>query len=254
MSSPPIGSVFLCTAALVAAALLGGCAGLSSQEPPAARLAGDWKVDPARSDDLGKAVAQLREQGRKKRKHPEGGGQMGGTSEGGEGGEGPPEGGRRGAGRQGGGGQQGGQQGGESGQGQNGGQGMGMGLGPGPSVAPADELMANVPQGDYLRITANANAFTVTSGDSSDEYTPGVASEISAEQGDAQQISGWKGASYVIDTTPQWGAEVVQTFELTKHGNLKMTVRLTGRGTRFTFTRIYVRTTQAPPLALPTNN
>ena len=92
------------------------------------------------------------------------------------------------------------------------------------------------------------------SGDSTDEYTAGVESDISAVQGDAQQFTGWKGTDYVIDTRPQLGAEIIQTFSLTKDGTLSMTVRLSGNHIRFTFTRIYDRTTGVTPLAPPTIN
>jgi hypothetical protein len=114
--------------------------------------------------------------------------------------------------------------------------------------------MSSVPRGDYLRIQVSPSAFTVNSGVSSDEYTPGLVSEISAAQGDAQQISGWKGADYVIDTRPQWGAEIIQSYTLTKDGRLAVTVRLSGERTRFRFTRVYDRTTRVAPLAPPTNN
>jgi hypothetical protein len=123
-----------------------------------------------------------------------------------------------------------------------------------PHLSPVDELMSNVPQGDYLRIGVSTDAVTVTSGDSSDQYTPGQVADISAEQGDAQQISGWKGAAYVIDTKPQWGPEIIQSYGLTKDGRLMMTLRLSGGGTKFTFTRIYDRTTRVAPLAPPTLN
>ena len=114
--------------------------------------------------------------------------------------------------------------------------------------------MSSVPRGDYLRITVGPNAFIVTSGDSADQYTPGLVSDISAEQGDAQQISGWKGTGYVIDTKPQWGPEIIQTYGLSTAGGLTMTVRLTGGRTKLTFTRVYARTTRVTPLAPPTNN
>lgn len=247
MPSSSFSAVPLCAAALIAAAFLTGCASsrLSAQPPPGIRLAGDWKVDSARSDDLGKAVTALRAQHAKKAHH--------GTAQGKQPGFGGS--GRR---RRGGGGAPGGQQGGDSGQGQSspgtdsGGQ--EVGIGPAPSSSPVDELMSNVPPGDYLRIKVSPGDFTVVSGDSSEDYTPGVESEISAEQGDAEQISGWKGAHYVIDTRPQFGAEIIQTYSLTKDGKLSMTVRLSGRGTEFTFTRIYDRTTSVAPLAPPTIN
>lgn len=114
--------------------------------------------------------------------------------------------------------------------------------------------MSSVPRGDYIRITVGPNAFMVTSGDSANQYTPGLVSDITAEQGDAQQISGWKGTDYVIDTKPQWGPEIIQTFSQSQDGHLTMTVHLTGGGTKLTFTRVYVRTTHVAPLAPPTNN
>jgi hypothetical protein len=239
-------AIAICAIALGATlAVLTGCASsrLSSVPPPGERLAGDWKVDAARSDDLGKAVEELRAQEAKARRKVRGAPQQGfgGFS----------------GGRRRGGGESGGPQGGQSGQGESSpdvGSGPGFGPGPLPRASAVDELMSNVPRGDYLRIAVSATAFTVTSGDSSDQYTPGLESDITAEQGDAQQISGWKGAAYVIDTTPQWGPEIIQSFELTKDGKLALTVRLKGTGTHFTFTRLYERTTRVAPLAPPTNS
>jgi len=237
----------LYAAVFMVATVLAGCASsrLSAQLPPGVHLAGDWKLDPAHSDDLGKAVAQLRAQQSKAHHRGAAPGQQpafGGT-------------GRR---RHSGGGGPGGQQGGDSGQGESssgtdsGAQ--GVGIGPAPRNSPVDELMSSVPRGDYLRIEVSPTAFSVISGDSSDEYTPGLESDISAEQGDAEQISGWKGTDYVIDTKPQLGAEIVESFGLTPDGKLSLTLHLTGAGTKFTFTRVYDRTTSVAPLAPPTIN
>ena len=243
----------LCACALFASVTLTGCAAsrLSAQTPPGERLAGDWKLDPARSDDLGRAVAELRAQGAKVRR-----GSRAGSGSGQQGsgysrhrGTGAGAGGPGGAGGQQ--DEQGPQD--ESPPGPDSGA-AGAGVGLAPHASPVDELMSSVPRGDYLRITVSPSAFTVISGDSTDEYTPGLESEISAVQGDAQQISGWKGADYVIDTRPQWGAEIIQSYALTKDGRLAMTVRLTGGRTHFTFTRVYDRTTRVAPLAPPTNN
>lgn len=229
----------LCATALVA--LLAGCAtsGLSADEPPGVRLAGDWKLDPAHSDDLGKAVEQLRAQNQKGRRNTRGPQSQDS--------QGPPSGHRR-------------MRGPASQQGQGTGNDAGVSAlgeeadaGP-PRSSPVDELMSSVPRGDYLRITVGPNTFMVTSGGSADQYTPGLVSDISAEQGDAQQISGWKGTDYVIDTKPQWGPEIIQTYSQSPDGHLTMTVRLTGGRTKLTFTRVYVRTTRMAPLAPPTNN
>jgi hypothetical protein len=233
--------------ALIAAAALAGCAtsNLSAEPPPGVRLAGDWKLDTARSDDLGKAVDELHAQAQKARRNTESG-----QTQGGSGGTQNSAGGHRRMRR-------GGQQGAQGDQSQNAAQtGEGtdeMGVGA-PRTSPVDELMSNVPRGDYLSIGVGANSFTVSSGGSSDQYTPGLQSEISAEQGDAQQISGWKGADYVIDTKPQWGAEIIQRYGLTKDGKLTMTLRLTGGRTKLIFTRVYDRTARVAPLAPPTIN
>ena len=253
MSSHQVNAVPLCTIALLAAAALAGCATghLSADLPPGVHLAGDWKLDTARSDDLGKAVDELRAQAKKARRGM--GSQQ--TQGGGSGDTQAPTGGRRHT-RRGGQGGQGGQQGVSGDESQNAALGEGgdeMSAGP-PRSSTVDELMSTVPRGDYLRIGVSANSFTLSSGDSSDQYTPGVQSEISAEQGDAQQVSGWKGEDYVIDTRPQWGAEIIQSYGLTKDGKLAMTVRLTGNKTRLTFTRIYDRTASVAPLAPPTIN
>ena len=242
MASLRISTIALCATAVCAAALA-GCASsrLSSEVPPGEHLAGDWKLDVAGSDDLGKALEQLRAQSAKSHRRNHGTQQQGFGTYGGH--------------RRTGGGESGGQEGGQSDQGEGPpGGGGGQAFGPTPRVSPVDELMSNVPQGDYLRIAVSASAFTVTSGDSSNQYTPGLLSEISAEQGDAQQISGWKDAAYVIDTTPQWGPEIIQTFDLTKDGKLAMAVRLKGGGINYTFTRVYDRTTRVAPLAPPTVN
>ena len=250
MPSYQLSAVPLYATALIAAAALAACATghLSAEPPPGVHLAGDWKLDTARSDDLGKAVDELRAQAAKARRGRESGQTAGGSG----GTEGPASGHRRM--RRGG---QGGQPGAQGDQSQNAsepGEGTDeMGAGPARSST-VDELMSSVPRGDYLRISLGASSFTVSSGDSSDQYTPGLQSDISAEQGDAQQISGWKGEDYVIDTKPQWGAEIIQRYGLTKEGKLTMTVRLTGRGTRLTFTRVYDRTTRVAPLAPPTIN
>jgi len=247
MPSSRASAIAVCATAVGAAiAALAGCASsrLSADLPPGEHLAGDWKLDAAGSDDLDKAIEQLRAQSAKAHRHK--GGEQQQQQQQGIGTYG---------GRRRGGGESGGQQGGESEQGESlPGGGGGQGFGPMPRVSPVDELMSNVPPGDYLRIAVSSGAFTVTSGDSSDQYTPGLLSEISAEQGDAQQISGWKGAAYVIDTTPQYGPEIIQSFDLTKDGRLALVLRLKGGGIDYTFTRLYDRTTRVSPLAPPTVN
>ena len=236
-------------AALAAAVLLTGCAwsgGFAADPPPGLHLAGDWKLNAARSDDLGKAIDKLRAQSAQRRRNAgsEQSQDVSGDA------EGPPSGHRRS--RR---GQQGEQSAGSGNGSGYGAEGEDFGTGP-PGSSVVNELMSNVPRGDYLRIGVTADSFTVTSGDSSDRYTPGLESDISAEQGDARQMSGWKKSGYVIDTKPRIGAELIQSYSLTKDGKLIMTLQLTGGRlkTRFTYTRVYDRTTGVAPLAPPTIN
>lgn len=250
MSSLRPRTIVVCAGTLIAASALSGCAShrLSAEAPPGVHLAGDWKLDSALSDDLGKAVDELHAQSAKAR-HEAADRPQQGTG-------GYTRHRHRGGGDSG--GDSGGQQGADAGQdvSPSGPEGSGMAGGAGliSRGSPVAELMSSVPRGDYLRITVTATAFTVMSGDSSDEYTPGLESDISAEQGDAQQISGWKGAAYVIDTRPQFGPEIVTSYGLTKEGRLAMTLQLTGSGTKLTLTRIYDRTSSVAPLAPPTIN
>ncbi|HEX5461661.1 MAG TPA: hypothetical protein VFX20_16990 [Steroidobacteraceae bacterium] len=236
-------------AALAAAVLLTGCAwsgGFAADPPPGLHLAGDWKLNSARSDDLGKAIETLRAQSAQRRRNArsEQSQDVPGDA------AGPPSGHRRT--RRGQQGEPSASSGYESGYGAEGEE---FGTGP-PGSSVVDELMSNVPRGDYLRIGVSADSFTVTSGDSSDRYTPGLESDISAEQGDARQMSGWKKSGYVIDTKPQIGAELIQSYSLAKDGKLIMTLQLTGGRLkrRFTYTRVYDRTTGVTPLAPPTIN
>ena len=246
MPSIPARTAPLCATVVLAAAALTGCSSmrLATEAPPGVRLAGNWKLDSALSDDLGKAVDQLRAQAEKARRSMIGQqGAAGGAADQASGSQHVHRG-RRG------------QQGGQPDQGESAAGPGGvdeMGAGP-PRSSSVDELMSHVPQGDYLSISVSANSFTVTSGDSSDQYTPGLESDISAEQGDAHQISGWKDKEYVIDTKPQFGAEIIQSYGLTKEGRLTVTLRLSGRGTKLTFTRVYDRTTHVAPLAPPNNS
>lgn len=250
MPSFRVSALPFCATALFAAAVLTGCASsrLAAEPPAGVRLAGDWKLDPGESDDLGRAIAQLRAQASRAR-HSRRSEQAAETS-------GGPEGsasGRRRVRRGGAGGPQQGQTGGD--EGASGPGGAGEDVGPGATRGSAvGLLMSNVPKGDYLRISVSPGSVTVTSGGSSDQYTPGLESDISAEQGDARQISGWKDGAFVIETRPQFGPETTQTYGVTKDGKLMMTLRLAGGRTKFTFTRVYERTTSLAPLAPPTNN
>ncbi len=239
--------------------LAAGCASshFSSQPPPSAAIAGDWKLDRAASDRLSVALSGLgvqlarasRERQRAQRRQAEAGEPAGGEGPGegrGEGpGEGPGEGGRVHRG------ERAAQRGSQGGAQAPGSQDVG---GPAPNSGAEQEFLASVPAGDYLRLVVSPGAFTVIAGDSSNQYSPGIESVVESTNGEATQNSGWKGARYIIDTRPQLGPELTQSFELTRHGKLAMKIRMKGRGIDVSFTRIYDRTTRVAPLAPPTNS
>lgn len=240
MPSPRVGAL-LCAGAVTL--LAAGCASsrFSSQPPPSAAIAGDWKLDWAASDPLPAALARLAAQSRRaaheRRRFQR---QQASSAETGD------DDGRMHRRRP---GQEGGSE--EARAEPSDSQDVGS---PEPSSAPTQEFLASLPAGEYLRLIVSPSAFTVIAGDSTSQYSPGVESVIESTSGEATQISGWKDGAYVIDTRPQLGPELIQTFELAKHGKLAMQIVIRGEGTDVRFTRLYDRTARVAPLAPPTNN
>ena len=125
-------AVPVCATGLLMAAAISACASsrFASQPPPGVRLAGDWKLDPTLSDDLGKAIEQLHAQQAKARRHASGGQPQGFGDYGGQ--------------EHMGGGGTGGQQGREPGEGEESvgpESGPETGAGPSPRSSSVDELM-----------------------------------------------------------------------------------------------------------------
>lgn len=227
----------LCAALL---AVLSGCASdrLAATAPAGLALSGDWALDPTAGDDLDQVIAQLHEQIDKARHVRWRTGAPGGgfasparrreqtpAGDADERSDGPSR----------------------------------------QSAAPAQpspglprgstliqEFLSNVP-GSYLRITVAPGSFSVASGNASQEYSPGIQTAVELGQVSAEQISGWKGRQYVIDTKPERGPSMTQSYQLA-HGKLLATVRLRGQGIDTTLTLRYERTTKAPAALLPTND
>ena len=216
-----------------------GCASerLSSTAPPGLRLSGNWALDPAASDDIGQAVARLRTQIDKalrlaRRAQPEGG--VGDAMRR-----------RREAPRRdsdetaGGGGQASAP--------------VELGGPPPPGAALVQEFLSNVP-GSYLTITVAPGSFSVASGNALQQYSTGVRTAVELGEVNAEQRSGWQGRKYIIDTRPEWGPAITQSYGLAPDGNLMATVHLHGQGIDTAVTLHYRRTKQAPAALLPSNN
>lgn len=224
-------------AALLALAVAGCTAHrLLATAPAGLRLSGNWVLEPAASEDTAQVIAHLRaEISTSLHAQPAHGG--GGFAGGGT---------RRrvmgpGAAAPGGGGRTGPQ------------ASAAARVPPMPGAALIREFLANVP-GNRLTITVAPGSVTVTSGDSSQQYTPGVQTAVEWGRISAAQISGWQGRRYVIDTRPEWGPAITQSYALAPDGMLVVTLRLQGNGIEAILTRRYRRTKHAPPVLLPTSD
>lgn len=233
---------------IVCAALLGagiaGCASdrLANTAPAGVRLSGNWALDPAASEDIAQALAHLRAQiaklARERPAHA-----SGSFSE-----IARPR--RRNRG------EQGGEAGEDSGSetSQEGGTGAQIAAGlTGPPGAIVQEFLSNIP-GNDLNIAVTAGSLTITSANSSRQYATGVQTAVEFGSVSAEQISGWRGRRYVIDTQPQWGPDLSQSYSVAPDGTLTVTLTLRGKGINATLTRRYRRTQRAPVALLPTSD
>ena len=233
---PSRGRLSLCAVSLIIA--LSGCASspLKPTAPPGVRLSGDWALDPAASDDVGQAVARLQGQIDKalhlaRRTRTASGFDGSGRREAPSGDADERSGGRGGPAA---------------------GRGESIGAPP-PGAALVQELLANVPGGS-LAIRIAPGSFGVVSANSSLQYSPGIQTAVQLGEAGAEQICGWQGRRFVIDTQPEWGPAMTQSFGLAPDGKLVATVRLHGQGIDTTVTLRYERSKRAPAALLPTTD
>ncbi len=227
-----------CCAALLAVTVA-GCAShqLLATAPAGLRLSGDWALDRAASENTAQAVAHLQAEisNAMHLQAPRAGG-------------GPAAGGRR---------RSLGQDAGATapgGAGRTGPQASAPArLHPAPGAALIQEFLSNIP-GNNLAITVRPGSVTVASDDSSQQYASGVRTAVEWGRISAEQICGWQGRRYVIDTRPEWGPAVTQSYALAPDGTLVVTLRLQGNGIEATLTRRYRRTKHAPRMLLPTSD
>jgi len=117
-------------------------------------------------------------------------------------------------------------------------------------------IQASVERGDFLTVRQGPGEFILDYGTSQRSFTPGGHSVVSAEGGVADQTSGWKGHEYVIVIKAQLGPEVTETYGLSKDGRqLVETLHISGGELpSVNLKRVYAPTTEIAPRQLPTND
>jgi hypothetical protein len=239
-------------AALLAAGVavtLAACAGAPKAENPAGvMLAGNWKLDHAASDDPQLLVARMRTEAEKilKRQAAQAAAAAdvipprGGAGRGGAGGTQAPD--------------------------VNPALGADEPAAGGPHGAPRPDPLQRSPmmhvlsqviaRGDYLTVRQASNELTLDFGTTQRSYTPGGRSVVSAELGVADQTSGWDGHQYVINIKAQWGPNVIERYALSADGTQLIDKVHIGPAElkAIDLTRVYRRTTEPAPRAVPTTD
>lgn len=114
-------------------------------------------------------------------------------------------------------------------------------------------LTADLARADNLTIRQSADTFALDYGSSVRSFTPGAVSVVSAAWGVADQSSGWKGKSFVIQVKPQAGVASVETFTLSDDGMHLMEELQLGGGEfpSVKLKRVYDRTEHPVQRAVP---
>jgi hypothetical protein len=113
-----------------------------------------------------------------------------------------------------------------------------------------------IARGDYLSVVQSSNELTLDFGITQRSYTPGGRSVVSAEMGVADQTSGWDGREYVINIRAQLGPNVLERLSLSADGTRLIDKVHIGPAElpAVELTRVYRRTAEPAPRAVPTND
>lgn len=214
-----------------AAVSIGACAtGYKAESPPGVNLAGNWKLDPAASDDPQKLLAHMREEAehiiaRSLQQQGYGRGRGGGPGDE----DYPPGAGGPGAG--------------------------------GPRPDPlrrspmAHTIMTADERGEFLTIRQSPDEFVLDYGGTRRSFTPGQHSVVSAEDGVGDQRTGWSGRSYVIEVREQYGSTVTEEYSLGAAGELVEKLHVGGAELpAVTLMRIYRPNQDSAPRLAPSND
>jgi hypothetical protein len=221
-------AVALCAAL----AILGGCATSVDTEPSAGvNLAGAWKLDPAASDDPQKVLGDMRAHAYKVIERQQAAARAAATRSADRTGyyddSQIPQ------------------------------------LGPGAAGTDplrhspmAHVILNTIARGDFLTVRQGPGEFVLDYGSSQRRFTPGARSVVSAEGGVGDQISGWKGRSYVIDVKAQNGPRVTDEFSLSADGKQLLEKLSLGSGELpgVELKRVYRPTGEVAPRQAPNND
>lgn len=216
------GVLLLCALAI---ASLAACFGprVSADAPLGVSLAGNWKLDPAASDDPQKALDHMRAEALKIIKRSQ---ERAGTAAP----DAPPP--------------------------------DDHGPAHGPRRDPLQHSpMAHLVQGllergDHLSVDQKPDEMVFDYGNSRRSFTPGAHSVVSAEGGVGDQTSGWHGREYVISIKPQNGPEISDSYTLSPDGK-QLVEKLhidPYELPAVTITRTYNRTSETGPRQLSTSD
>lgn len=231
----------LVAGAALLAGLLAGCAtSLKADAPAGVSLAGNWKLDHTMSDDPQVVISRMRAEALKQM-HRAGELQqqaavreMAGTSRD----TGPPQ--------------------------------QSQAEGPfspdqsgSPGAAPRFDPLRRSPmmhvlaraleRGDFLTVRQSSDELVLDYGSSVRSFTPGGHSVVSAENGVADRTSGWDGRQYVIRDRAQMGPTIEESYGLSPDGQHLVETLHIGKYElpAVELKRVYDRTTEAAPRALP---
>jgi hypothetical protein len=223
-----------------AATALAGCAtGGGAEAPAGVNLAGNWKLDPAASDDPQKVLAQMRAEAYKIINR----GPQPTNPPLPRNGMPPPHSAQP--------------------QDQTVSEDPIYAVGPGGQRADplrhspmAHIIQATLERGDFLTVRQGPGEFVLDYGTSQRSFTPGSHSVVSAEGGVGDQTSGWKDHKYVIEIKAQLGPTVTETLELSGDGK-RLVDKLhisSGELPAVNLTRVYGPTNEVAPRQMPTND
>jgi hypothetical protein len=113
----------------------------------------------------------------------------------------------------------------------------------------AHVIQAAVDRGNFLTVRQGAGEFVLDYGTSRRSFTPGAHSVVSAESGVGDQTSGWQGRAYVIRVRAQMGPDVTEEYTLSPDGSQLIDKLHVGGGElpAVDLVRIYRATTESAP-------
>jgi hypothetical protein len=117
-------------------------------------------------------------------------------------------------------------------------------------------ILAMIARGDFLTIKQSPTEMVFDYGTSRRSFTPGGLSVVSADNGVADQRSGWKGKEYIVTVRSQMNPTVEETYSLAADGKqlIEQLEISSGELPSVHLKRVYLPTGEAAPRQLPTGD